>query len=109
MRIHEHKVIRPGDVSCDFFIYTSDTEGVVLDLFYAADLINVSNIINIKYKKYLGVKFSVLFIVVGNEKISQSAIDNMVKNRKISLPAFMKVVNESEFKANFDRFIKIKF
>jgi hypothetical protein len=109
MRIHEHKVIRPGDVSCDFFVYTSDAEGVVIDLFYAADIDNVSKIINIKYKKYLDVKFPVLFIEIGNEKISQSEIDTMIKNRKTPLPEFMKVMNESEFKANFDKLIKIKF
>ena len=108
MRIHEHKVIRPGDVSCDFFIYTSDTEGVVLDLFYAADLNNVSKIINIKYKKYLDVKHPVLFIVVGNDEISQTLVDRMVENRKIPLPSFMKVMTENNFKAKFDKYIKIK-
>lgn len=108
IRIHEHKVIRPGNVSCDFFIYTSDTEGVIIDLFYAADIDSVSKVVNIKYKKYLEVKFPVLFIVVGNEKISQSSINTMAENRKIILPAFMKVMNESEFKVNLDKFIKIK-
>lgn len=106
MRIHEHKVIRPGDVSCDFFIYTSDSDGVVLDLFYAADLLNVLKIINIKYKKYLKVVFPVFFIVVGNENILQSDIDRKVKNKKISLPVFMRVMTEGYFKANFCDIIK---
>lgn len=108
MRVHEHKVVRPGDVSCDFFLYTTMNEGVVLDLFYAADIINVSKVINIKYRKYLEVKFPVLFIVVGNDKISQNAIDRMIENRKIPLPDFMKAMSEEYFKANFDKFIKIK-
>lgn len=108
MRVHEHKVVRPGDVSCDFFVYTTMNEGVVLDLFYAADLINVSKVVNIKYKKYLSVQFSVLFIVVGNENISQQEIDRMIENRKTPLPNFMRVLNERTFKANFDKFIRIK-
>jgi len=108
MRVHEHKVVRPGDVSCDFFIYTSDVEGVILDLFYAADIINVSKVVNIKYKKYIAVKYPVLFIVVGNEKISQQEIDRMIENRKIPLPSFMKVINETVFKENFNKLIKIK-
>lgn len=107
MRIHEHKVIRPGNVSCDFFVYTSETNGMVLDLFYAADIINVSKIVNIKYKKYLDVRFPVLFIVVGNERILQNEIDQMIVNRKIPLPSNMRVMCESTFKSNFDKLISV--
>ncbi len=107
-RVHEHKVIRPGQTSCDFFIYTADTKGVVLDLFYAADIFNVSGVVNIKYKKYVDVEFPVLFIVMGNDSITQASIDRMVDNKKIPLPSFMKVITERNFRTNFDKFIHIK-
>lgn len=108
INIHEHKIIRPGDVACDFFIYTTQTEGMILDLFYAADIINAAKIINIKYKKYLGVKFPVIFIVVGNENIEQAKLDQMMKNRKIALPKWMTTITENYFKLNFDRIIQLK-
>ncbi len=105
IRIHEHKVLRPGDVSCDFFVYTTEKEGVVLDLFYAADILNVANILNIKYKRYLNVVHPIIFIIVGNENIDQAALDKMVKNRRSSLPNTMRIMTETHFKSNFDKII----
>jgi hypothetical protein len=46
--VHEHKLIRPGDVNCDFFVYLNETKGIVIDIFYAASILNFINIINIK-------------------------------------------------------------
>ena len=37
-RVHEHKIIRPGNTAADFFIYTSENSGIVIDIFYAMDL-----------------------------------------------------------------------
>ncbi len=108
MRVHEHKIIRPGNVASDFFIYTSQNKGVVIDLFYAADIINLSKIINIKYKKYIKVIYPIFFIVVGNDSISQSSIDKIISNKTYILPKSMRVLNEKTFKSNFDNFIRIK-
>src|SRR5579872_7439685 len=38
VRVHEHKIIRPGDTASDFFIYTSSNKGIMIDLFYAQDI-----------------------------------------------------------------------
>jgi hypothetical protein len=35
VKVHEHKILRPGRVCCDFFIYTNDTKGIAIDIFYA--------------------------------------------------------------------------
>lgn len=109
IRVHEHKIIRPGNVASDFFIYNSKNEGIVIDLFYAADIINLLKIINIKYKKYLTVVSPILFIVVGNDSISQISIDKIISNKKFIMPLSMKVLNERTFKSDFEKFIKIKF
>ncbi len=105
MRVHEHKVIRPSDVSCDFFVYTSDNGGIVIDLFYAANLANISKVVNIKYKKYTNSNFKTLFIIVGNDSFLQNDIDLMIKNRKNQLPDFITVITEKEFKRNIYSYI----
>ena len=52
VRIHEQKRLRPGNVACDFFIYTTKTKGFAIDLFYADNIDNANKIINIKRKRY---------------------------------------------------------
>jgi hypothetical protein len=78
VRVHEHKIIRPGNTAADFFIYRTDTDGIVIDLFYAMDMHSLAGIINIKMKKYLDVKHPVYFVLVGNFQISQYEIDEKV-------------------------------
>jgi hypothetical protein len=100
MRVHEHKMIRPGQTACDFFIYTEEHNGFVVDLFYAQDLISLNNVLNIKIKKYLDVKYQTYFVVVGNDKIIQSEIDAKVLNKKNILPRHISVMTEVSFKEN---------
>lgn len=107
MRVHEHKIIRPGNVSSDFFIYTSEEKGIVLDLFYAKDLSNVAKIVNIKYKRYISVPFLTYFVVVGNTSIDQQEIDKKIKNRKNKLPSHIKIITEKTFKDNFENLVRI--
>lgn len=106
VRVHEHKIIRPGDTAADFFIYTSDNEGVVIDLFYAADIHSLIGIINIKFKKYINVKSPVYFVLIGNEQITQEIIDQKVNNRKNKLSDHIKVVTEDTFKKHLDSLLK---
>ncbi len=100
MRVHEHKIIRPGQTACDFFIYTSEKDGFVIDLFYAQDLISMLGVVNIKIKKYLEVKQKTYFVVVGNENITQSDINSKILNKKNSIPSHIHVMTESFFKEN---------
>mgnify|MGYP003392911516 CR=1 FL=1 len=102
VRVHEHKIIRPGDTAADFFIYTNNSEGIVIDLFYAADMHSLGGIVNIKSKKYSGVKFPVYFVLVGNDKITQESIDRKMNNRKNILPLHIRVVTEANFKEQLD-------
>jgi hypothetical protein len=106
VRVHEHKVIRPSGVNSDFFIYTSDKSGVVIDLFYAQDLRTALNVINIKLPKYREVQFPVLFILVGNSQVSQLELDTICNNRKSKIPKHISILTEEYFKTNFDLLIQ---
>lgn len=98
VRVHEHKILRPGHICCDFFIYTSDKKGYAVDIFYAQDLFTLQRIIRIKYLRYAGLKCKVYFVLVGNDLISQKEIDDMLSNRKIQLPEHISVSTEAIFK-----------
>jgi hypothetical protein len=108
IRVHEHKVIRPGNVSSDFFIYTDDKNGIVLDLFYSSNLKNVSKIIQNKQFKYAPLPFQTYFIIVGNDAIRQEDVDNLIKNRKIPLSSNIQVFTEVTFKNDFDNIVNIE-
>jgi len=97
--VHEQKRIRPGDVSCDFYIYNDDSDGTVIDLFYAQDIKTMANVVNLKLKRY-GVLSNkiILFVLVGNANIIQSEIENIIANKNIPLPENIKVMNEQHFK-----------
>jgi hypothetical protein len=105
IRIHEHKIIRPGNTACDFFIYETKNTGVVIDLFYAKDIYSLARIIHIKYLKYKDVISNIFFVLVGNNTIEQKEIDKIVENRKIELPEKIKVLTEEEFKGNINQYI----
>lgn len=96
--VHEHKLIRPGNVSSDFFIYLTPETGVVIDIFYAENIINFINVINIKLKRYVLVTEPTYLVIVGNDAITQELIDSKVQNRKIPLPGHITLYSESYFK-----------
>jgi hypothetical protein len=96
--IHEHKIIRPGNVASDFFIYLNDKDGVVIDLFYAQDIRTLAKIVQIKLKRYTLLPFDTYFVLVGNPSITNLQIDERMQNRSTALPAHIKVVNERSFK-----------
>lgn len=95
--IHEHKVIRPGGVNCDFYIYLKKDSGVVIDIFYAESLKNLVAIVNIKLKRYVLVKQPTYLVIVGNTQIEQSDIDEKVRNRKGALPSHIQLQSEKYF------------
>lgn len=107
MRVHEHKIIRPGDTAADFFVYKNDSEGIVIDLFYARDMHSLGGVVNIKSKKYTKVKYPVYFVLVGNKDLSQQTIDEKVGNRKNQLPVHIKVLTENNFKNSFKSLLNI--
>lgn len=107
-RVHEHKVLRPGGVSCDFFVYTKLNSGIAIDLFYAKDIHSVKSIVAIKTKKYLHFSFPVFYVLIGNETIRQEQLDTLVSNKKNSFPNQIKLINESSFKENFSSLIRIQ-
>jgi hypothetical protein len=101
VRVHEHKIIRPGNVCCDFFIYSKDYTsklGTALDLFYAQDLLSLGAVINIKLKRYSNLPYKIIFILIGNKQISQAELTLLLLSKKISLPKHIDVFIESEFK-----------
>jgi len=108
VRVHEHKIIRPGETASDFFIYTNETSGIFLDLFYAKDITSLAGIVNIKTNKCLNVNCPVYFILMGNDQISQREIDEKMLNKKILLPRHIKVITEGYFKQNFSLFVNLK-
>jgi hypothetical protein len=96
--VHEHKLIRPGNVNSDFFIYLSKNTGIVIDIFYANSVINLVNVVNLKLKRYALIQPETYLVVVGNEEISQEAIQIKVENRKIPLPKHVHIASEMYFK-----------
>lgn len=97
--VHEHKVLRPGDVSCDFFVYQSANTGFAIDIFYSDSIINLVNIVNIKLKRYQLVEPVTFLVVVGNNSITQQMIDAKVANRQNPLPAHVSICSELYFKS----------
>lgn len=102
VRVHEHKIIRPGHICCDFFIYTGKEGGVVIDLFYAKDKYSLGIIIRTKEKRYKDLKLQTFFISIGNPELKQILIEGMVENKKELLPKHIKVFEESYFKKNIE-------
>ncbi|MGZ6005685.1 MAG: hypothetical protein ACXWLH_06100 [Candidatus Saccharimonadales bacterium] len=104
--VHEHKIIRPGNVASDFFIYEDEEKGLVIDLFYAQDIRTLTKVVNIKLKRYSTLPFEVYFILVGNSAITNSQIDQRMENRQTKLPTHIKVVTEISFKSSLINAIK---
>lgn len=98
--IHEHKVMRPGNISSDYYIYFDENNGVVIDLFYAKDLFSLSNVVNIKLKRYANLPYETYFVLVGNGSIMIDDIQKMIANRKIPLPSQISVDTEQNFKSS---------
>lgn len=96
--VHEHKLIRPGNVNSDYYIYLNDQEGVVIDIFYAESITNLVNVVNIKLKRYSLVTQETYLVVVGNDLLRQEDIELKTKNRQIPLPRHIHVVSELFFK-----------
>lgn len=108
VRIHEHKIIRPGNTASDFFIYTSDNTGIMIDLFYAQDRESIRGIVSIKTKKSLDVKVPVYYVLVGNDKFTQDDVDIIMHHRQVALPSHIKVMTEKYFKLNVLDSIKLE-
>lgn len=109
--VHEHKVIRCGDykTSTDFFIYPPNSnDGLVIDLFYAMDIINLMKQVKIKEPKYNPMPYQIFFISM-NEGISQEVIDMKVANKQTELSKNIKVYNVDYFNRNILPNIVIKY
>lgn len=102
--VHEQKRLRPGNIACDFFIYTSQKAGIAIDLFYAMDVHSLAGIIRIKLKRYgqLPIAQKVYFVSVINPHISQEAIDRIITKRKTVFPENISVVTEENFKREIE-------
>jgi len=96
--VHEHKIMRPGNVSSDYFIYNDDDQGIVIDLFYAKDIYSLSNVVVIKLKRYKNLPYKIIFVLVGNENISIQEIRKMLARKKTSLPPNILLDTENNFK-----------
>lgn len=106
IRVHEHKVIRPGDVSSDFFIYTTNNDGLVLDLFFAQDIPGIVQTINYKQKKYSKINYNVIFIIMESDgSFDQTEIQNLISNKKNRLEKHISIYTESYFKDHFNELV----
>lgn len=95
--IHEHKIIRPGRVTSDFYIYLNDDKGIVIDLFYAQDIFSLQGVVNIKVKRYKILQNEqIIFVCVGG-KVNQNQINAMLLSKKTTIPNNIKIVTETIF------------
>lgn len=108
VQVHEHKILRPGHICCDFFVYTSDKRGFAVDIFYAQDIFTLARTINIKFHRYKVLKCPVYFVIVGNNELDQNEIDLLMKNRKLTFPENLKVLTEKTFKGSLRDIINQK-
>lgn len=104
IRVHEHKILRPGRVCCDFYIYNTSGQGIAIDIFFAKDMFSVARIVGIKQKRYVNLAFKTLFILVGNDQITQIELDRLAKNKKNEL-GNIEVMTELFFKENINRYV----
>lgn len=95
--VHEHKIIRPGRVASDFFIYKDDESGVCIDLFYAKDLYSLRGVINYKAKHYQKVSCPVLLVLIDGNVVAQDQIDRILSARREPLPSHIQVMTERLF------------
>ncbi|HCM51514.1 TPA: hypothetical protein DIS56_00020 [Candidatus Saccharibacteria bacterium] len=98
LAVHEHKIIRPGNVSSDYFIYLNEEIGVVIDLFYAKDRFSLGGVINIKLKRYSKLPFNTYFVLVGNGNLTFQEVADTIARRKIALPTNILIDSEQHFK-----------
>ncbi len=103
IRVHEHKILRPGHICCDFFVYTKASGGIAIDIFYAQDLQSFARVIGNKFRRYCQLPHDIYFVLVGNHSIGQEDIDSLMKNRKIKITPNIKIKNELEFKKYFEQ------
>lgn len=97
--IHEHKVMRPGNVTSDYFIYTSEENGTVIDLFYAKDFYSLAGVVNIKLRRYTALPFETIFVLVGNDSLSFDSVQSLLARRRLPLPSHISVDTEANFKS----------
>ncbi len=98
LNVHEHKVVRPGNVCCDFFVYTSDSSGFVIDLFYAQDINSVRGVVDYKIKRYKNVTHKTYLVLVNNLQVTQTSIDSLLSRKKKGIPQNIKIYTEKSFK-----------
>lgn len=97
IRIHEHKIIRPGNTASDFFIYTSNNSGIMIDVFYAMDVRSLAGIIRIKALKCLDIKLPIYFVLVNDNDINQEELDYLKEHKKIELPENITIITKTNF------------
>ena len=108
VRVHEHKIIRPGNVACDFFVYTGDTRGIAIDLFYTDEVRSISSIVNTKIKTYKNaIRYPIYFVLMCDNRVDQKKVDAITLNRKILLPDNITVTTEQHFKENFKTIVAV--
>jgi len=98
--IHEHKIMRPGNISSDYYVYLDEDNGVVIDLFYAKDIHSLRGVLNIKKNRYQSLPYKTIFVLVGNDELGVDVIRKLVQRRKIPLPSNILVDSEANFKAS---------
>lgn len=98
IRVHEQKRLRPGNIASDFYVYTSETTGFAIDLFYAESIESVNKIMNIKRKRYDHLSSIQIYFVVMNKNITQSILDSRMNNKKYLLLEHTHVYSEKAFK-----------
>lgn len=106
--VHEQKIIRPGNVRSDYFVYLNDETGIVIDVFYAESIINLVNVVNIKIKRYSLITQPTFLVSVGNPRITQEEIAKKVQNRRVPLPVHIRIVSEDFFKAKYVPQLKLR-
>lgn len=95
--IHEHKIIRPGRIASDFYIYTNVDKGVCLDLFYAKDLFSAAGVVNYKSRRYGKLECPVVFVLIHDGSITQLLLDKAINSKRNALPSHIKVMTAEYF------------
>lgn len=93
--VHSEKFFNNTKSRLDFYIYCPNGNFGV-DIFFPDNMATLKRNINIKERKYQNITFE-LYLVVANDLIEQSQLDQYVHTKKHILPAMTKIMTREEF------------
>lgn len=108
MRVHERKIVRTRGVVADFFVYTSDKNGVCIDLCSPKNVEDLARAVDAAGEKYADVPHAAYLVLVGASRMGQAKVDELMGSRRRILPPNIRVYAADSFKKKFNDIVIIE-